>query len=587
MSSAVPRSPDPTRRSRPHAPDQERSGRDVPLVRPPIRAGDPPSCAPGECVRDRRAVRVGGAKRGRRLRRRPPPRRRPHRRRAASPATATEPPAASLAVEGGDPVTGQLGTFTWGDGGSDSPWLPGAPIAVGTGEQLTVTDRRWGRRGHLVCAPGPGRDDRRIGSSRARRGRPADRLRRARDRVVVGPGDGRLRRRTRLGVVLLARHRAMSAGIGVAHLPRRCFPRSGHTAPRAASVAFGPPCWSLVGVTAPRRVLERGTAGRSGAGRPARARRRTRTAPRSSAGTTRGEEPIPIALPKGDTTWVATGLADVLAATLADGTIATSDPLHLGKRLKWRAGQAGRPDRRPRTGSGHFATWDPEGGRYATLSGDLLVGDDVRVVLVDPSVSTAFEIPLDRSVVAAPPAWIDSDRFVVVTGDAGEPTATIVDAETGELSDGPPGARLIATSANGRRIATMAEQGAPVVVRDTTAWLGDDGSSIASIEPAGEATTAIAFALDATGQRLVDRLGEPERRGQPRHPRRAEPTGVASPNQRSAPPEAPSSPGCASGQSGARRRGRPGRRSCTENRAAGRCRRRRRPSTGASAPQGA
>jgi len=58
---------------------------------------------------------------------------------SASPATASEPPAAMLAVEGGDPVTGQLGTFTWGDGGSDSPWLPGAPIAVGTGEQLTVT----------------------------------------------------------------------------------------------------------------------------------------------------------------------------------------------------------------------------------------------------------------------------------------------------------------------------------------------------------------------------------------------------------------------------------------------------------------
>ena len=41
------------------------------------------------------------------------------------------------------------------------------------------------------------------------------------------------------------------------------------------------------------------------------------------------------------------------------------------------------------------------------------------------------------------------------------------------------------------------------MVRDTTAWLGDDGSSIASIEPAGDATTAIAFALDGTGQRLV------------------------------------------------------------------------------------
>ncbi len=53
--------------------------------------------------------------------------------------SAAEPPAASLAVEGGDPVTGQLGSFTWGDGGSDSPWLPGSPIAVGTGEVLTVS----------------------------------------------------------------------------------------------------------------------------------------------------------------------------------------------------------------------------------------------------------------------------------------------------------------------------------------------------------------------------------------------------------------------------------------------------------------
>ena len=52
---------------------------------------------------------------------------------------ASEPPAAALAVEGGDPVTGQLGSFTWGDGGSDSPWLPGSPIAVGAGERLTVT----------------------------------------------------------------------------------------------------------------------------------------------------------------------------------------------------------------------------------------------------------------------------------------------------------------------------------------------------------------------------------------------------------------------------------------------------------------
>lgn len=51
----------------------------------------------------------------------------------------TEPPAALLVVEGGDPVVGQLGSFTWENGGSDSPWLPGAPIHVGAGEQLTLT----------------------------------------------------------------------------------------------------------------------------------------------------------------------------------------------------------------------------------------------------------------------------------------------------------------------------------------------------------------------------------------------------------------------------------------------------------------
>lgn len=65
----------------------------------------------------------------------------------ASAATATPadgpglptPPEADLAVEGGDPVAGQLGTFVWADGGSDSPWLPGAPIRAATGEILSVS----------------------------------------------------------------------------------------------------------------------------------------------------------------------------------------------------------------------------------------------------------------------------------------------------------------------------------------------------------------------------------------------------------------------------------------------------------------
>ena len=55
---------------------------------------------------------------------------------ASSPAAG--PPQATLAAEGADPVIGQLGSFTWADGGSDSPWLPGTPVTVGAGEPLTV-----------------------------------------------------------------------------------------------------------------------------------------------------------------------------------------------------------------------------------------------------------------------------------------------------------------------------------------------------------------------------------------------------------------------------------------------------------------
>jgi hypothetical protein len=52
--------------------------------------------------------------------------------------TSAEPPAAALKADGGDPVDGQLGSYTWNGGGSDSPWLQGSPIRVGAGEPLTV-----------------------------------------------------------------------------------------------------------------------------------------------------------------------------------------------------------------------------------------------------------------------------------------------------------------------------------------------------------------------------------------------------------------------------------------------------------------
>jgi hypothetical protein len=214
-------------------------------------------------------------------------------------------------------------------------------------------------------------------------------------------------------------------------------------------------------------------------------------------------EGIPITLPKGATTWIATGRSDVLAAALTTGKLLTSDPVHLGQALAWRAVKAVVKNGAAPAGPDYFATWDPDGGRFATLAGDLVAGDAITLVVIDPTRGTATEIPIAASVVAAPPTWIDAHELVVVTGDAGSPIATIVDTATGELSDGPSGARLLATSSNARRVATMAGQGAPVVVRDTAGWLSGDGSSIASIAPPNGSTTAVAFALDPTGQRLV------------------------------------------------------------------------------------
>jgi len=58
---------------------------------------------------------------------------------AGPPVPARLPPSAGLAAEGGERAIGQLGSYTWLDGGSDSPWLPGTSLTVGAGEPLTVT----------------------------------------------------------------------------------------------------------------------------------------------------------------------------------------------------------------------------------------------------------------------------------------------------------------------------------------------------------------------------------------------------------------------------------------------------------------
>ena len=99
------------------------------------RPGPPPRPSPSPPAAERDPVRIRGRLA---LDRRPPAGRR------------------SLAAEGGDPVVGQLGSFTWGGGGSDSPWLPGTPDR-GRGRRAAVghARRRDADRG-LDRRPGPG-----------------------------------------------------------------------------------------------------------------------------------------------------------------------------------------------------------------------------------------------------------------------------------------------------------------------------------------------------------------------------------------------------------------------------------------------
>lgn len=80
---------------------------------------------------------------------------------ATAAAVPSAPPEAAIAAEGGDPVVGRLGTYTWGETGSDAPWLPGSPVAVGAGEPLTIgfepslDVERWSLTLHEPDAMGP------------------------------------------------------------------------------------------------------------------------------------------------------------------------------------------------------------------------------------------------------------------------------------------------------------------------------------------------------------------------------------------------------------------------------------------------
>jgi hypothetical protein len=52
-----------------------------------------------------------------------------------------EVPGAELSVDGGEPIPGELGTYVYGERGSDAPWLPATaldPVAAAPGAALEV-----------------------------------------------------------------------------------------------------------------------------------------------------------------------------------------------------------------------------------------------------------------------------------------------------------------------------------------------------------------------------------------------------------------------------------------------------------------
>ena len=209
---------------------------------------------------------------------------------------------------------------------------------------------------------------------------------------------------------------------------------------------------------------------------------------------------VGIATPR-RTTWVNAGRADVLAAVVGDGELRISDPLQAGRKPTWTEPDADGASGDPAAGPFYFPSWDPEGGRFAALAGDL--DADPRLTLVDPSVGAALEIDLGGPVAAAPPVWVGDDLVVVLTGTAEAPTSMLVDTTTGEVSDGPRGARLLGSSPDGETIAIVGDDGDPVTIRTTAAWLADDGSAIGSIDPPDDAIGVSSIALDAKGQRLA------------------------------------------------------------------------------------
>lgn len=222
-----------------------------------------------------------------------------------------------------------------------------------------------------------------------------------------------------------------------------------------------------------------------------------------------GAVAIGLPRPEDGLTWISAGRGGVLVGTTTDGDLVNSDPVDprgsavAVAALGWEPVEATDETGGSLPTPAWFPTWDPGGERFAALGGDLSGGGPVTLLLVDPGQGTLTTIAPKQAVLAGPPVWLDPDRVALLSGTSGEPTSLLVDTASGKVTKGPPGERRLATSADGKVIATTAGPGAPVILRSSNGWLTDDGTSIGSVDVPNGFTEATALALDASGERLA------------------------------------------------------------------------------------
>ena len=218
---------------------------------------------------------------------------------------------------------------------------------------------------------------------------------------------------------------------------------------------------------------------------------------------------IGLPLPAQQMTWISAGDGGVLLGTTAKGDLLLSDPVDpRGSAadlagLEWKPVKAKDEAGAALEAPARYGSWDPSGKRFAALGGDLPGGADITLYLVEPGAGKVTTIALKRPLLPAPPVWLGADRLTLLTGSSSAPAAIVVDTANGKISDGPAGDRRLATSGDGRVIATSAGAGASVVIRSSKGWASDDGTSIGSVEIPAGFSEAISLALDAAGDRLA------------------------------------------------------------------------------------